>query len=80
MSDDRDGSVYCRGIVFSLDDLKEAPPQGLTPGQARIIADGLDIYEGAEVFDDPNVDGEVVAAYRALLKIAQTEDSKGGDK
>jgi hypothetical protein len=73
MSDDRDGSVYCRGIVFSLDDLKEAP-QGLTQSQARIIADGLDIYEGAEVFDDPNVDGEVVAAYRALLKIAQTED------
>jgi hypothetical protein len=74
-----EGRVYCRGIVFSLDDLKEAPP-GLTPGQARIIADALNIYEGAEVFDDPNVDEEVVAAYRALLKIAQTEDSKGDEK
>jgi hypothetical protein len=69
MSDELGGYVYCRGIVFSLDDLEEAP-QGLTPVQARIIAAKLEIYEGAEVFDDV---GEVAEAYRALIKIAQLD-------
>jgi hypothetical protein len=58
---------------FNADNVRQEAPR-LTPGQARIIADALDIYEGAEVFDDPNIDEEVIEAYSMLLKIAQTDD------